>query len=142
VPEPAAVWQELRPPEAQPVWHWSPASLTDLPSIRRELRAAIAEHEAADGPPVADPDMFVLALDELMSNALRHGRTPVLVDVGRTQDAWLLTVCDRAAEAPPRPALDRDPVDGGMGLGLVAHDAVQEGWYASEQGKHVWVVLH
>ncbi len=135
------VWQEHRPPSARPLWHWAPTSLADLPPIRRELRDRLARHSAAGTPAVADPDMFVLAVDELMSNALRHGRTPVEVDIGRTDDAWLLTVCDRAVEDPPRPALDRDPALGGMGLGLVAHVALGEGWYATDTGKHVWVLL-
>lgn len=135
------MWQERRPPASRQLWHWRPAGLTDLPRIRRELRGKLAEQSAADAPAVADPEMFVLAVDELMSNALRHGRAPVVVDIGRTDEAWLLTVCDRAVDEPPRPAFDRDPAQGGMGLGLVAHGALQEGWYASEAGKHVWVVL-
>ena len=134
-------WQERQPPQAHPLWQWHPTSLVDLPGIRRDLRGRIAHHEAADGPLVEDPDMFVLALDELMSNALRHGRTPIVVDVARAREAWLLTVCDQAVEAPPRPAVHRDPVDGGMGLGLVRHDAIIEGWYTSDAGKHVWVLL-
>lgn len=139
--EPTTVWQERRPPTAQPLWHWVPAGLTDLPRIRRELRRRLAEHEDAEGPAVADPDMFVLAVDELMSNALRHGRAPVEVDIGRADDAWLLTVCDRAVEAPPQPEFDRDPAHGGMGLGLVAEAGLREGWYATDAGKHVWVLL-
>ena len=137
----APVWREHRPPPARPLWHWSPTGLADLPPIRRALRARMAAQVSAGAPEVADPDMFVLAVDELMSNALRHGRTPVQVDIGRTDDAWLLTVCDRAVEEPPRPALDRDPALGGMGLGLVAHVSHGEGWYATDAGKHVWVLL-
>ncbi|MEI4273959.1 ATP-binding protein [Klenkia sp. LSe6-5] len=139
--DPGTAWQERHPPEASPLWHWAPTGLTDLPGIRRDLRHRLAEHRSDDGRGVADPDMFVLAVDELMSNALRHGRAPVEVDIGRAGDAWLLTVCDRAVEAPPRPEIDRDPVHGGMGLGLVAHAGVREGWYASDAGKHVWVLL-
>ncbi|SCX40673.1 Histidine kinase-like ATPase domain-containing protein [Klenkia marina] len=139
--EHTTAWQQHHPPEARPLWHWAPTGLADLPRIRRDLRDRISEHRTDGRPAVADPDMFVLAVDELMSNALRHGRTPVEVDIGRTDDAWLLTVCDRAVEDPPRPALDRDPAEGGMGLGLVAHAALGEGWYASDAGKHVWVLL-
>ena len=54
---------------------------------------------------------------------------------------WLLDVSDRAHEAMPAPAVDRDPAQGGMGLHLVARMSVAHGWYVDGGAKHVWACL-
>ena len=83
----------------------------------------------------------VLALDELMSNALRHGRAPVVVEACLTEGGVLLRVADRAAEDPPRPTSTRDPGDGGMGLGMIADFSLDCGWFAHDDEKVVWAVM-
>ncbi|QXG74371.1 ATP-binding protein [Modestobacter sp. L9-4] len=110
--------------------------------MRREFRAWITA--ADDGSAEMRENRVeesVLALDELMSNALRHGRAPIVVDACSSEDGVLLRVADRAAEDPPRPTSTRDPSDGGMGLGMIAEFAVDCGWFASGEQKVVWAVM-
>ena len=56
----------------------------------------------------------------MASNALRHGGGTVRAAVRLTEDAYLIEVSDEAAAAPPSPAVDRDPSEGGLGLYLIA----------------------
>jgi two-component sensor histidine kinase len=86
-------------------------------------------------------DQLILALDEMASNALRHGGGEVHAAVCVTPDAYLLEVSDEAASAPPAPAVGRDPSEGGLGLYLIAEMAVGHGWYVSNGHKHVWALL-
>ena len=86
-------------------------------------------------------ERLVLAFDELASNALRHGESPVVATVVAGSGGWLLDVSDRAADAMPAPAVDRDPAKGGMGLHLVARLSVAHGWYVDQGSKHVWACL-
>jgi anti-sigma regulatory factor (Ser/Thr protein kinase) len=83
----------------------------------------------------------VLAFDELASNALRHGESPVVATVVAGSGGWLLNVSDRAPEMLPSPAVDRDPAQGGLGLHLVARLSVAHGWYVDDGRKHVWACL-
>jgi anti-sigma regulatory factor (Ser/Thr protein kinase) len=135
-------WLEARPPRGSSCRSWSPQHLRDLPSVRREFRAWVAA-ATEDAPRSRENrvEESVLALDELMSNALRHGRAPVDVEVCTSAGGGLLQVADRAAEDPPRPTSTRDPSDGGMGLGMIADFALACGWFAPGDQKVVWAVM-
>jgi anti-sigma regulatory factor (Ser/Thr protein kinase) len=140
--ERARAWVEARPPRGSDCTTWSPGHLSDLSAVRREFRAWIAD--ATDDSPRPRENRIeesVLALDELMSNALRHGRSPVEVEVCTSEGGVLLKVVDHAVEDPPQPTSTRDPSDGGMGLGMIADFAVDCGWYAPGDQKVVWAVM-
>ena len=110
--------------------------------VRREFRAWITA-AAEDSPGLRENrvEESVLALDELMSNALRHGRAPIEVEVCASEGGVLLAVADRAAENQPQPTSTRDPSEGGMGLGMVADFALDCGWFAPGDQKVVWAVM-
>jgi anti-sigma regulatory factor (Ser/Thr protein kinase) len=123
------------------VWRWDLGGLAELPAARAALRSRLG----VVGPPVQDEDTagerLVLAFDELASNALRHGESPVVATVVAGSGGWLLDVSDRALETMPAPAVGRDPAKGGLGLHLVARLSVAHGWYVDEGCKHVWACL-
>jgi two-component sensor histidine kinase len=125
-------------PGARVLGRWEPASLAALTASRLDLATRL--HDGAR-PPAADEDAIgrlLLAYDELASNALRHGRPPVRVELTGYATAWLLDVSDAAPDRPPAPAVDRDPATGGLGLHLVAHLCAAHGWTATGDRKHVW----
>lgn len=139
---PERPWEQGTPPVGRRCWDWHPTGLNDLPRIRREFRSRITTELEGAPPGGADSvEDMVMALDELMSNGIRHGRAPVGVEVCQTDDGWLLLVSDRAADDPPRPAAARDPARGGMGLGIVAGAATSSGWFAQDDVKVVWAVI-
>ena len=123
------------------VWRWDLTSLAELPAARAALRTRLG----AVGLPVQDQDTaserLVLAFDELSSNALRHGASPVVATVVAGSGGWLLNVSDRAPDMMPTPVVDRDPATGGLGLHLVARLSVAHGWYVDDGWKHVWACL-
>ncbi len=130
------VWPSAAPPVAEPLAHWRLRDLTELPHMRAEVREAVG--------PGTDPDVVdqvVLALDEMASNALRHGGGRVEAALRLTGTGYLIEVTDAAATRPPTPAVDRDPSQGGLGLYLIARMAERHGWYAAAGAKHVWAVL-
>jgi anti-sigma regulatory factor (Ser/Thr protein kinase) len=93
-------------------------------------------------PPSGDAlEDTVVALDELMSNAIRHGRAPVEVEICACDDGLLVLVSDRASDKPPRPTSTRDPAQGGMGLGIVAKASTASGWFSEGDVKVVWAVM-
>ena len=132
-----AVWPSASPPPAAPVLTWHLHDVAELPAVRAELRRAAS-------PDAPDPDLLdqvILALDEMASNALRHGGGEVRATVRLTADSYLIEVSDRAASAPPRPAVGRDPSEGGLGLYLIAEMATEHGWYVEGDAKYVWALL-
>jgi signal transduction histidine kinase len=136
------VWPSASPPAATPLLTWELRDVAELPRVRAELRRHAASHAHADAPEVADyRDQLILALDEMASNALRHGGGEVRATVRLTPDAYLIEVSDEAASAPPSPAVDRDPSEGGLGLYLIAEMATEHGWYVQDGLKHVWALL-
>ena len=137
-----AVWPSATPPpvtasSSGSTLRWELHELAALPAVRADLRRyAMRRGSASDLR-----DQLSLALDEMASNALRHGGTPVVASVHETESAYLIDVADGAPTAPPKPALDRDPSEGGLGLYLVAELAAAHGWSVRGSLKHVWALL-
>jgi anti-sigma regulatory factor (Ser/Thr protein kinase) len=135
-------WPSATPPAAGDGLAWELADIAQLPRVRSEVRrhmAAVAGRLDAAREDLRD--QMVLALDEMASNALRHGGGRVTAAVRLTDEAYLIEVSDAAAAAPPVPAVDRDPSEGGLGLYLIAELATAHGWYATGGRKHVWALL-
>ena len=135
------VWPSASPPAAVGRLHWELSDVAQLPRVRAELRRHVSQTVPSARASADARDRLVLALDEMASNALRHGEAPVKATVGLTENAYLLEVSDKAASAPPVPAVGRDPSEGGLGLYLIAELATQHGWYVSGGCKHVWARL-
>jgi anti-sigma regulatory factor (Ser/Thr protein kinase) len=130
------LWPSARPPAAPDHLAWDLDSVTELPLVRAQVRAHLA------GPRQGDlRDRLVLALDEMASNALRHGGGRVRATVRPLTGAWLVEVRDGAPDTPPTPAVGRDPSEGGLGLYLIAELATDHGWYVTGETKYVWAVL-
>jgi signal transduction histidine kinase len=128
--------------DAVSVGHWEPATPMDLTIIRRRLAAALHGGDRRwAAAPVSEgaEERLLLCVEELTSNALRHGRAPVQVDLTAFDHHWLLAVGDAAAETPPTPAVDRDAADGGLGLYLVARVCGAHGWTVQASRKVAWV---
>ena len=130
------MWPSASPPPAAPVLTWSLEDVAELPRVRADLR----RHAGATTRPDLR-DQLILALDEMASNALRHGEGGVQATVRETSDAYLSEVSDQAIARPPAPAVGRDPSEGGLGLYLIAEMASQHGWYVSNGHKYVWALL-
>ena len=136
------VWPSASPPQATTALHWELRDVAELPRVRADLRRHAAASSRSDTTANADlRDQLILALDEMASNALRHGRGGVQATVRQTPDAYLIEVSDQATAQPPSPAVGRDPSEGGLGLYLIAEMATQHGWYVSNGYKYVWALL-
>ncbi|MGY1803141.1 ATP-binding protein [Blastococcus sp. SYSU D00922] len=140
------VWPSAAPPPADPALAWDLHGIAELPRVRAELRRHSLSHAVARGadPEIAEElrDQLILALDEMASNALRHGGGgAVRAAVRLTSDAYLIEVSDGAATTPPSPAVDRDPSEGGLGLYLIAEMSSAHGWYVLDGAKFVWALL-
>ena len=138
-----AAWPSCAPPDAREELAWELSQVSELPGLRADLRQYATAQDAAGGPDIADlHDRLILALDEMASNALRHGGSgAVRATLRTTTDAWLIDVADAASGCPPAPAVGRDPSEGGLGLYLIAELATAHGWYADGDRKHVWALL-
>jgi PAS domain S-box-containing protein len=85
-------------------------------------------------------DTAELAVSELVTNALRYGRPPIVLEVSRHVDGVVLEVTD-AAPGSPRVHVAAPSDEGGRGLFLV--HAVSQAWGVRplEDGKVVWCHL-
>ncbi len=135
-------------PDAVAVGHWEPVTPMDVTIIRRQVTAALHGGDrrwtaVSAGAPVSEgaAERLLLCVEELASNALRHGRLPVTVDLVAVAHSWLLTVADAAVTAPPIPAIDRDAADGGLGLYVVARISAAHGWTVEATRKLAWASI-
>jgi len=122
-------------------WQWDVTRPDQLALVRREIRRRL---DRSPGLPDADSEAgerLLLAVEELTSNGLRHGRLPVRAVITVAAGEWLLDVSDHAPAAPPTAVVDRDPALGGMGLQLTASLATAHGWITVGDRKHVWACV-
>jgi two-component sensor histidine kinase len=113
--------------------------LAELTADRLRLVAALHDGARPARADEAAVEKLTLVFEELVSNALRHGRPPVTVSVTTVGRSWLLEVSDAAGDRPPAAAVGRDPGQGGLGLGLVAELSLDHGWGRdADGGKAVW----
>ena len=137
-----ARWANGHLPHAYDCWTWELHSVSDLPVVRADLRWQVEADEVRPEPPGSEAaERMVLALDELASNGLRHGRRPVGLRVCPLPEHWLVDVMDAAVDSPPSPDPGRPAGQGGYGLFVVAAYATGYGWVAGHDCKHVWALL-
>ncbi|MCM2393627.1 ATP-binding protein [Streptomyces albipurpureus] len=122
-----------------------------FPALEANVRVArgLASQVLRSWVPVlngVDVDMVVLAVSELVTNAVIHGSRPgdpVAVSVERDERTLRVSVEDRSVALPcPRAAGDGE--DSGRGLGLVAASADRWGVIPRTDGtgKQVWLLNH
>jgi hypothetical protein len=138
----ALVWPSAPvPAEEGDVWRWELPTVHDASRVRMDLRARLAHPSLAARSTEDAREGLLLTFEELSSNALRHGGGAVQAVIHALPTGWLIVLTDGSPDTPPKPAVDRDPAYGGMGLPMVAQLSVDYGW-ASEAGrKHVWAML-
>jgi two-component sensor histidine kinase len=137
------LWQSIGMPGGfSEVWHHELHSLAQLVRLRSRLRAELTGSATVVHPEQEHwSERMVLVVDELASNALRHGTPPAGATLSRSGAQWMIAVSDSAADVPPLPAEGRDPGRGGFGLYLVADLAQRHGWYAAGRRKVLWALL-
>ena len=138
-----ALWQPSRLPRGfGELWCQQLTSLAELAALRARLRRSLTGSPVVEHPQQDHwSERLVLIADELTSNALRHGGSPVATVLSRTGDRWMVAVSDHSTDVPPAPAVGRDPGLGGFGLYIVADLAAAHGWCVSRGTKTVWAVL-
>ncbi|AYF28661.1 MULTISPECIES: anti-sigma factor RsbA family regulatory protein [Micromonospora] len=132
--EPTSYLTEFRPAPADPVQRTVPlVELIDpTPArARAEVRAADRGLLTPDGL-----DGLVIAVSEVVSNALRHGEPPVCLRLWRAPDRMVVTVHDRGS-GPKDPYAGLLPAgdgsDGGLGL-WISHQSCDHVTYHRDAG--------
>jgi anti-sigma regulatory factor (Ser/Thr protein kinase) len=117
--------------------------VTDSVALRRTVRTQLG---AVDGPPDLIED-FLLAADEMLSNAFRHGRRPVGLRLWTAPGELVCTISDAGAGptdpfAGYGPAHGEDLSAGGMGLWLARQLCDHVAIRSDEHGSSVRLTTH
>jgi two-component sensor histidine kinase len=121
-------------------------SLRALSVVRRRVQEHLLSSLGADDgsvPPAVEDavERAVLVVDELTSNALRHGSPPARLHIGDEHGRWIVIVTDSAPERPPTPARERPAGQGGYGLYVIADLTAEHGVHYEADHKLVWAAL-
>lgn len=82
-------------------------------------------------------EVVVLLADEVVTNAIVHGKGPIDLDVEANEERVKVMVGDRS-EAQPLPRLPERYAEDGRGLSIVEAIASRWGVSPTEVGKSVW----
>ncbi|WP_299960611.1 ATP-binding protein [uncultured Modestobacter sp.] len=146
----AASWHEdtPAPPAADSRLTLELATLALLSRVRRQVRSFLQDSLDSDGGAGCGPDeaqdaveSAILVIDELASNAVRHGLAPASLHVCDEPGRWVVMVTDSAPHRRPTPARDRPAEAGGMGLYVVADLTAEHGVHYAPAHKIVWVCI-
>lgn len=118
-------------------------SLRALSKVRRQVRAFLAAGLPADAGDGGEDavERAILVIDELTSNALRHGTAPSRLSVCDEPQRWLVIVSDSAPDRSPTPAVDRPAGAGGYGLYVISDLSTARGVHYAPDHKLVWACL-
>lgn len=111
------------------------AELPRAATAPRQARSAVADH-LSDVVPAGCLDRVLLAVSELVTNAVLHGRGPIELRVTRRRDRVLGEVVDQGAGFEHQARTLGLETVGGRGLAIVA--AVSDRWGIHEGSSHVW----
>lgn len=130
-------WTQQPPPRlGGPSGQWELATPSDLHFLRAEVRRLVDESAVIMDD--ARSERFLMAVEELASNGLRHGGPPVRARVVVAIEGLLIEVSDSEPEHAPELAIGRDPALGGLGLFLVSRLTTTHGWLVAAERKYVW----
>ena len=139
-------WDTAAPPAttARPqLWHLT--GLRHLSTVRREARELLTRTNNRSGQSTQAHDdavdRAVLVLDELASNALRHGQPPAWLELADDGDSWLIVATDAATALLPVPAVGRAEGLGGYGLYVITTFTLARGTHVVTDHKRVWARL-
>ncbi|TFV51568.1 ATP-binding protein [Blastococcus sp. TF02A_35] len=122
-------------------------SLRALSGVRRQVREFLLSSlgVGSDEDVTADVEdvieQAILIIDELTSNALRHGSPPSSLDIGDEDAQWIVIVTDSAPDRPPTPAQERPAGLGGYGLYVIADLTATHGVHYETDRKMVWACI-
>lgn len=122
-------------------------SLRGLSVVRRQVQRFLysslgAAWDEGVTPAVEDAvERAVLVVDELTSNALRHGSAPASLHIGDDEGRWIVIATDGAPDRAPTPARERPAGQGGYGLYVIADLTTEHGVHYERDRKLVWACL-
>ena len=122
-------------------------SLRSLSAVRRQVQHFLLSSLGIgreDDVPAHVEDAIgqaVLVIDELTSNALRHGSPPSSLHIGDDDGRWIVIVTDGAPGRAPTPARERPAGQGGYGLYVIADLTAEHGVHYEPERKLVWACL-
>jgi anti-sigma regulatory factor (Ser/Thr protein kinase) len=122
-------------------------SLRGLSAVRRQVELFLLSSLGIgreDDVPAGIEDAVaqaVLVIDELTSNALRHGSPPSSLHIGDDEGRWIVIVTDGAPARVPTPARERPAGEGGYGLYVIADLTAEHGVHYEPERKLVWACL-
>ena len=135
-------WPSRPPPLTEgPVHTWNLSKTAELAGLRSDVRRRLDQGPTSFPDHRAASERLLLAVEELTSNALRHGELPVTTTITIGDTGWLVVVTDSAVDRPPFQDIDRDPAQGGLGLKLVGMLSSAHGWVTEDSRKQVWAFV-
>jgi anti-sigma regulatory factor (Ser/Thr protein kinase) len=115
----------------------SETTLAPVPTSSRAARHVVADWCIAEGVIGDVVDTLLLLTAELVTNAVLHGRSDVVLRIGRAGSRVRVGVGDENTRLPQRREADTDALNG-RGMALVEALSDAHGIDAGPAGKTVW----
>jgi anti-sigma regulatory factor (Ser/Thr protein kinase) len=112
-----------------------------LPHSRRSpslARVLVAQALVSCPPELVETAQLLVS--ELVTNAVKHADSILVLRIASIESRWRVTVEDLSADAPEQHEAGGE-VEVGRGLGLVDALATTWGWSRTTTGKQVWFEL-